>query len=113
MTVVKVKVALLSDFINKNYKCVKYKNKPLAIFKEKEGSFYAIEAYCKHQNALLPMNRAKNNVVICPRHQWKFNIKTGDCLNEPWARLKRFELEPEGDGLFLLEREEEDTDDFF
>ena len=109
----KVKLADVSDFSNKTYKCLKYKNRPLGVFKEENGSFYAIEAYCKHQNALLPMNKAQGEVVTCPRHQWKFNIKTGACLNEPWASLKRFELELEGESLFLLEREEEEEDDFF
>jgi nitrite reductase/ring-hydroxylating ferredoxin subunit len=109
----KVKIAKSIDFKNKNYKCVKYKNRPLAIFKQKDGSFYALEAYCKHQNALLPMNSARANIVTCPRHNWRYNVKTGACLNEPWAALKRFSVEDKEGYLYLIEVEEDKELDEF
>ena len=87
-----LKVASLSDFINKNHKCFRYLARTIAIIKETNKSYYAIEANCKHQNANLLSQGLKGEIIVCPRHGWKYNIKTGECLTESWAYLKKFPL---------------------
>ena len=35
------------------------------------------------------------------RHGWKYNIKTGECLTEPWAKLRRHPTKIEKDYIFV------------
>ncbi len=87
-----IKVARLDDFHKKNYVCISYRSKWIAVIKAQDGSFYAIEANCKHQNANLLVNGLRGEIVTCPRHGWKYNMRTGECLSESWAHLRKFAL---------------------
>ena len=79
----------------------KYLAKVIAVIKEDNGSFYAIEAMCKHQNANLFTKGYTGTIMTCPRHGWKYNIQTGQCLTEAWASLRKFPLKIEGDEIFI------------
>ncbi len=98
-----IKVAKVSDFNHKNFKTFRYLSKTIAVFKDKSEplGFYAIEADCKHQNANLMTGTFNGPIVVCSRHGWKFNMKTGECLTEAWAQLRRFHLEIHGDDILV------------
>ena len=111
-----IKVSAVKDFENIRYKCIKFMTKTIAVFKEKDGSFYAIEADCKHQNANLLSRGLKGDIVVCPRHGWKYNMKTGECLTEKWGGLRKYNLHIKEGIIFVdpqLSEKEEDDDDFF
>ena len=45
--------------------------KNIVVIQKSDGSFYAMESDCKHQNAnLLVKGLPKDFVVTCPRHSW-------------------------------------------
>jgi 3-phenylpropionate/trans-cinnamate dioxygenase ferredoxin component len=96
-----VKLAKVSDFDAARYKKFKLLARNLAIFKEPDGSFFATEISCKHQNWDLTTGRFDGDIVTCPRHQWKYNIKTGQCLTHDGARLRRYALKVEGDDIYV------------
>lgn len=108
-------MAKVSDFSHKNFKCLKYLTKNIAIIKDDDGTFYAIEADCKHQNANLLSRGMKTHIVTCPRHGWRYNMKTGECLTHKWARLKKYPLKIENDQIYVGTKPlaiEEVTEDF-
>jgi 3-phenylpropionate/trans-cinnamate dioxygenase ferredoxin subunit len=47
------------------------------------GKFYALCDRCSHTNAPLSMGNLKDNVVTCPLHGAKFDIKTGKKISDP------------------------------
>ena len=55
-----------------------------------DGDFYAIEADCKHMKANLSTGEINGMVIACPVHGWRYDIPTGECLDEQWAKLKTF-----------------------
>ena len=83
------------------------------VFKDEEGHFFAMEVNCRHQNANLMGGKRKGDIIICPRHGWEYNIKTGDCLTESWAYLRKFDLKVVGEDIWVnptpKERDEEDS----
>ena len=97
-----LKVANTKDFEQKKYKTFQYLSRTIAIIQNDDGSYYAIEGNCKHQNANLFTKAPRGEIVVCPRHGWKFNIKTGECLTESWACLRKFPLKIEGNDIYLL-----------
>lgn len=58
----------------------------------KEGKIYAIDNLCPHQGASLGLGEIKGDEIICPLHQWRFNIKTGQCNVENHC-VERYEVE--------------------
>ena len=56
------------------------------------GDIYAIDNICPHQGASLGLGEIKGEEIICPLHQWKFNVKTGVCSVEKYC-VERYEVE--------------------
>lgn len=106
-------LAHIKDFTHKQFKLFQLSGKKVGIFKKKDGSFFAMESQCKHQNANLFHNtqRLPDNLKIrCPWHGWEYDLNTGDCLQHSWAKLKSFPLKisPNGEILVCLDHEEPD-----
>lgn len=55
---------------------------PVAIFFI-EGSFYAIEDTCSHEEESLAEGEIEDKTVTCPRHYSKFDLITGAPLTLP------------------------------
>jgi nitrite reductase/ring-hydroxylating ferredoxin subunit len=109
-------LAAVSDFTTTRIKSFRVFGRKLAIVKEESGSFYATEISCKHQNIDLTTGRIEGDMATCPAHRWKYNIRTGRCLNHPMAMLRRHGLKIESGEIFvtplpLPDAEEEDVDD--
>jgi nitrite reductase/ring-hydroxylating ferredoxin subunit len=96
-----IKVGSLDNFKTKNYKCIRYLSKHIGVFKKKDGSIYALEVDCKHQNANLLSQPPKNNIAVCIRHGWKYDLTTGECITEPWAKLRNHPVKIE-DGIIFV-----------
>lgn len=99
-----IKLAKVTDFKKDWIRSYRILGKFVAIVKEPDGSFYATEIACKHNNADLTSGRFNKTVVTCPRHGWIYDIRTGECLNRPSAPLRRHELKIEGDQIFVSVR---------
>jgi nitrite reductase/ring-hydroxylating ferredoxin subunit len=42
-----------------------------------DGQFYAMRAVCNHMGGALDKGKLENNVVTCPLHGSKWDVKTG------------------------------------
>ena len=89
------KIAKTKDFEGQRFQTYRVIARTIGIFKEPDGSFYAIEMLCKHQNADLSAGTLDGDVATCPRHGWKYNVRTGECLTNPSTPLRRFALKVE------------------
>jgi nitrite reductase/ring-hydroxylating ferredoxin subunit len=67
----------------------------VGLFRDEAGEPRAIEVACRHQNADLTLGERSGTLVTCPRHGWVYDLATGACLTEPWARLRRFAVREE------------------
>ncbi|MCE2962188.1 MAG: Rieske (2Fe-2S) protein [Chitinophagales bacterium] len=56
------------------------------------GEIYAIDNICPHQGASLGLGEIKGEEILCPLHQWRFNVKTGECNVEKYC-VERYEVE--------------------
>jgi nitrite reductase/ring-hydroxylating ferredoxin subunit len=96
-----VKVADKQGFSDKTHIVVKLMGRLVGIIKRKDGSFFAVEASCKHQGADLLTDFRGGTVAICPRHQWEYDLESGLCLNHDSLPLKRYHLKIEGDDILV------------
>ena len=65
------------------------------------GEYFAIEGDCKHQKAPLDSGTVSGTVLECSWHGWRYDIPTGECLTEKWAKLKTYPIEEDGDWLVV------------
>lgn len=58
----------------------------LAVFNV-DGEFLAVEARCLHKGAALAEGHVTGGVVTCPRHWWRYDLRTGERLGAPDLQL--------------------------
>jgi nitrite reductase (NADH) small subunit len=58
-----------------------------------------------------PTRGAAPGLLRCPWHKWDFDIATGRCLVHPRLRVRRYQIEPDGDDLIITLRHPTAPDD--
>ena len=71
-----------------------------ALFRH-NGRWHATGSLCPHQNALLEGAPVENGAIVCTRHGYRFDLKTGDCLTVGGYGVPVFPVEIEGDTVFV------------
>jgi nitrite reductase/ring-hydroxylating ferredoxin subunit len=67
-----------------------------------KGMIYACETECPHQGAPLSGGLLKDaEHIICQRHGYHFNLKTGACNEFPEYILKVYPAKVEGDSIMV------------
>jgi nitrite reductase/ring-hydroxylating ferredoxin subunit len=77
-----VKVAATSELAPGQAKKVEVDGKVIALF-ALEGGYYAIDDTCPHRAGPLSEGPVEGEVVMCPWHGSKFNVRSGDVLAPP------------------------------
>jgi nitrite reductase (NADH) small subunit len=73
----------------------------LAIFRV-DGVLHALDGVCPHRGGPLGEATLEGGVATCPWHGWRFDVRTGGCLNVPGRVQARFPVREE-DGAILVE----------
>lgn len=84
-----VTVAKLSELEPGTCRSVELEDIGLALFNV-AGQIYALDNTCPHAGGPLGEGVLDQEVVTCPWHGWKFNVRTGQRLKNPaqeWAVL--------------------------
>jgi nitrite reductase/ring-hydroxylating ferredoxin subunit len=72
-------------------KLVRVQGEEIAVFKH-EGKLSAMQNACPHEGGQLSRGWIENQAVVCPLHGYRFDLKTGDCLNAPDLKAKTFAI---------------------
>jgi nitrite reductase/ring-hydroxylating ferredoxin subunit len=75
--------------------------KSLAVFNV-DGAFHAIDNTCVHRGGPLGEGELEGPVVTCPWHGWQFDVKTGECVNNPSAKVHVYEVQIDGSDVKVL-----------
>lgn len=96
-----IKLAQIDEFNDTRMKSYSIVAKPVAIIKDPDGTFWATEIACKHNNFDLTGGNFRGDEVVCPRHGWVYNIRSGECLNHNSTPLRRHTLEIRGQDIYV------------
>ncbi|MCM1981443.1 aromatic ring-hydroxylating dioxygenase subunit alpha [Lyngbya confervoides] len=58
-------------------------NQSIAVFRDSQGQFQALENACPHRGVELHRGRVKGCHLVCPYHGWEFNSQ-GACVQIPY-----------------------------
>ena len=66
------------------------------------GKFCAINSICAHEGGPLGEGELAGDVVVCPWHGAKFNVKTGDVLGPPARKgVQCFPVKVQGNDVLV------------
>jgi nitrite reductase/ring-hydroxylating ferredoxin subunit len=94
-----VRAAAASDIPPGSAKAVLVEGRWFALYRDADGEFHATDDACPHEGASLAEGTYYEGRVICRKHDWVFDVRTGDCLRMPLVRLACYATRPAGDGV--------------
>ena len=71
-------------------KLVSVEGLPVLLIKQ-FGQIFAIHNRCPHQGCCFSGGTLEDLVIVCPCHDWRFNLKTGEYQDEPSIKLTKYE----------------------
>lgn len=63
-----------------------------------EGQIYAMSNVCPHARCPMDRGRIEDFILICICHGRKFDVRTGECINDS-LKLKKYEWKLEGEKI--------------
>lgn len=75
-------------------------DKEIAVFNYKD-KFYALANTCPHKGSPLGEGRIEEGVVICPGHEWRFNLDTGNCMQNPYMKIMAYPVRLKDDYVYV------------
>jgi cell fate regulator YaaT (PSP1 superfamily)/nitrite reductase/ring-hydroxylating ferredoxin subunit len=66
-----------------------------------DGVYHVLSNECGHQGGPLGEGKLEGFSVVCPWHQWKFDVTTGNCLSVGGSSVRRYEVGAAGEDLFV------------
>lgn len=68
---------------------------------EVEGKYYAVNGKCPHRGGHLAEGEIAGELIVCPLHHFKFNLKTGRCVMPKHLRLSNYPVSVNGSALSI------------
>ena len=75
-------------------------DKEIALFNYK-GNFYAIDNTCPHRGAPLGEGRIEEGILICPNHEWRFELKSGWCPQNPELSTEVYPIKIHDEKIYI------------
>jgi nitrite reductase/ring-hydroxylating ferredoxin subunit len=94
------KVATVDEVPPGGSKVVVVAGHPVALFNV-DGAFYATSNVCLHRGGPVGEGFVDGTVVTCPLHGWEYDVRTGQNVANPVARLRTFEVRVEGQDILV------------
>ncbi len=95
-----VAVAKVSEVPPGTAKVVVILGHPVALFNV-DGAFHAVSNVCLHRGGPVGEGTLDGFVVTCPLHGWEYDVRTGQNVANPIARLRTYAVKVEGDTVLV------------
>ena len=98
-------VASTSDLAPGEKMLVEYQGTPVGLFNI-DGEFFAIYDVCTHDGGPLVEGDLHGEVIVCPRHGARFDVKTGAVRTLPaYAPVPTYQVKIEGADILIAPQE--------
>jgi 3-phenylpropionate/trans-cinnamate dioxygenase ferredoxin component len=73
-----------------------------AIYRSPDDQFFATDGICTHERAVLADGLVPDDIIECPKHNGRFNYKTGEAKGAPVCiNLKTYAVRMEGGRVLI------------
>ncbi len=66
-----------------------------------DGAPVAFDGRCRHRGGPIGDGFVRGGVVTCPRHWWRYDLRTGELVGDASVRLERFPTELDDGTVFV------------
>ncbi len=73
----------VDDVDREDVLAVQHGGHALAVYHSPDGTFHATAGLCTHEQALLADGLVMGDIIECPKHNGRFNYKTGEARRAP------------------------------
>ncbi len=85
----KVRVCGVHELSEGGCRVVSVRGQQLAVFRV-DGQIVAIDAQCPHEGGPLQDGMIEQGCIVCPWHNYKFDLASGRCQTEPDLKVNRY-----------------------
>jgi 3-phenylpropionate/trans-cinnamate dioxygenase ferredoxin component len=78
-----IKVCGADDIVQEDLIRFDHGGKTYAIYRSPEDHYYATDGLCTHEKVHLENGLVMGNIIECPKHNGRFNYKTGEAKGAP------------------------------
>ena len=75
----------------------------IAVFRSRQGEVYATQAQCSHRAGPLADGLLGGEALICPLHNFRFNLATGEPLGNDCPALRTYPVSENEAGEILVQ----------
>jgi NAD(P)H-dependent nitrite reductase small subunit len=72
----------------------------IAVFNYKD-EYFAVSNKCPHKGGPLGEGRVQEGIVICPNHEWRFELKTGNSMQNPEMKCGVFPVRIKDEKIYV------------
>ena len=73
-----------------------------AIYRSPDDEYFATDGICTHEKAVLADGLVMDDIIECPKHNGRFNYKTGQGKGAPIIEnIRTYPTKIEGDTVFI------------
>ena len=74
----------------------------VALFRDSQGDFHALDGVCPHQGGPLGEGRLEGCIVTCPWHGWQFDVRDGQHQINKTMRQPGFRVVVEDEYVYVV-----------
>jgi 3-phenylpropionate/trans-cinnamate dioxygenase ferredoxin component len=80
-----------------------HEDRDYAIYRTADGEFFATDGHCTHERTLLCDGLVMGHVIECPKHNGRFDIRTGKAIRAPVLKdIQTFPTKVEDGTVFVF-----------
>jgi 3-phenylpropionate/trans-cinnamate dioxygenase ferredoxin subunit len=92
-----VKVCRVGEVEHEDVIPVTIDGRPLAVYRSPDDEYYVTDGLCTHEQVLLADGLVMDHVIECPKHNGRFDYRTGAGLSAPICEnLRTYPVRLEG-----------------
>jgi 3-phenylpropionate/trans-cinnamate dioxygenase ferredoxin subunit len=95
-----VPAILENDVVEGKMKLVSVDGVPVLFIKQ-NGKLYVIDNRCPHMGCGFFGGTLDGSLVVCPCHNWSFDLRTGEYQDDPSMKLTQYEWKVESGKIWV------------
>jgi NAD(P)H-dependent nitrite reductase small subunit len=72
----------------------------IAVFNYKD-EYFAMVNKCPHKGGPLGEGRVQEGILVCPNHEWRFELKTGNSMQNPEMKVQVFPVRIKDEKIYV------------
>lgn len=93
-------ICKISELGDGQCKTVAVEGREIAVYNV-GGQVYATEDTCVHKGGSLGSGQLEGTTITCPLHGWQYDVTSGQCQNNPQAKIETYKVQVNGDQVAL------------